>query len=924
MNNKTLNISKFIISEYDTRKYKYIKLDNELDVILISDPNTIVSAASLVVGVGSIHNKDILGISHFLEHMLFMGSKKYPGEEDYFKFITNNGGNSNAYTSYDHTCYYFSIQPNKLKQGLDIFANFFITPLLSKDGITREMNAVNSEHEKNINNDSARIYEISKKFYNSETPFSKFHTGTLETLNIDNIHNKIKDFYETEYSANRMKLVILGVESLLELEEYAKKIFVKIPNKKLNINNNTDDNLLLTKSNQIIKISPITNTNRLIISWVLKNHKKFIYYKPYILLQFLFESRAQGSLYDILSHYGWLEELSIDIDIELPKETIIELILILTEEGIENVKKIIKIIFKYIDFLINSDIPKYIYNEFIQMNKLQFKYKNKEDPISYVSDITWRMFILNIPINQIFVFYSLYPKFSNAVTTILKYYMKEMSIEKSNIILVSQLYKDEIENNKTGEEYYYKIKYKLEDNILNFILNCDKLSSNIQFKFQNKNIFIPYNFTIDVKNQIKGVYKLNIKNPLIEGWYSPDVKFLLPKVSIICVYTIPNILTELENYVRMVLFINTFNITNSNLLNMLEIAGYRISLIINNRKLQLYIYGYSKNIKKILILILNKIAKATLDKKKFIIEKEILKRECVNYKLLQPSQLVFKFLKKKINTQFFNELDILSVIDSITYEDTTTILSKITKACVLTYVYGNIKENNAKKIINLSGHLINNKKVYVYQKKDIDIIKQKPIKIINSSKNENDKNSACLLICNIGYIKDNVTKYWAEKQCYLDILDMMISKDFFHQLRTVDQLGYIVKSNNITFGDSLLPVYGFSFLVQSSHTDSQFLLDRILTFIKDYGKTIQQNSKEFELSRKTLIEEYSKTFQTPGEELSYNFSIIKQKTNLFNKKQLLLKTIQEITFENYINFYLFYFINNKKLWISQINSIKKK
>ena len=69
----------------DERKYRYFKLENGLRVMLIHDPAGDMSAASLDVGVGAaLDPKEYPGTAHFLEHMLFQGTEKYPKENEYF------------------------------------------------------------------------------------------------------------------------------------------------------------------------------------------------------------------------------------------------------------------------------------------------------------------------------------------------------------------------------------------------------------------------------------------------------------------------------------------------------------------------------------------------------------------------------------------------------------------------------------------------------------------------------------------------------------------------------------------------------------------------------------------------------------------------------------------------------------------------
>lgn len=79
---------------------------------------TICYCFSFVLGFLS-DPKEVLGLAHFCEHMLFLGTKKYPNENDYNKFLSEHGGSSNAATYPDHTIYYFDIVPEQLGSALD-------------------------------------------------------------------------------------------------------------------------------------------------------------------------------------------------------------------------------------------------------------------------------------------------------------------------------------------------------------------------------------------------------------------------------------------------------------------------------------------------------------------------------------------------------------------------------------------------------------------------------------------------------------------------------------------------------------------------------------------------------------------------------------------------------------------------------------
>ena len=104
------------------------------------------SAAGLCVHMGSFSDPaDIPGLAHFLEHMVFMGTEKYPDENSFDVFNRKHGGFDNASTDCETTVFYFEVPRKHFLEGLDRFAQFFIQPLMKPDSMQREREAVDSE-----------------------------------------------------------------------------------------------------------------------------------------------------------------------------------------------------------------------------------------------------------------------------------------------------------------------------------------------------------------------------------------------------------------------------------------------------------------------------------------------------------------------------------------------------------------------------------------------------------------------------------------------------------------------------------------------------------------------------------------------------------------------------------------------------------
>ena len=236
----------FLKPSLDKRTYRSILLPNNLQILLVSDPQTDVEAAAVHIKAGHFDDPTHRpGLAHFHEHMIFLGNEKYPGENDFDKFVSKNGGLTNAYTDMEDTNYYFSVSPlnheeddenydddgdenygddaygNKIENNdaemdinydnnndddndddnndiddcnsngkvslalsgaLDRFAQFFISPSFNQDSVERELRAIDSEYLNSMTNDSWRNYQLLKHTCNQKHPFAKFGCGNYNTL----------------------------------------------------------------------------------------------------------------------------------------------------------------------------------------------------------------------------------------------------------------------------------------------------------------------------------------------------------------------------------------------------------------------------------------------------------------------------------------------------------------------------------------------------------------------------------------------------------------------------------------------------------------------------------------------------------------------------------------------------------------------
>ena len=293
------------------RNLKGGSLKNGIRYVIINDPTINHSFVSCCVGVGSKEDpKELQGLAHFLEHMLFLGSKKYPDAGFYNKFISENGGYSNAYTSFFETNYYYKINDDSLKKSLDIFSRFFIDPLFDKNFLEREINAIQSEHSKNINSDFWLIRQVIFNLSKKIVILIFFSTGNIETLDKPNLREKMMKFFEDYYCSNNMSLVILSSIDIDIIDKYINEIFINIPNKKSKeiILNSEKKYDIKNKEFQLFPVNGSDEFN-IIYFWDIKYFANYKYNKVINILDEIITDFNKDTLSYFLKSNGYIHSL---------------------------------------------------------------------------------------------------------------------------------------------------------------------------------------------------------------------------------------------------------------------------------------------------------------------------------------------------------------------------------------------------------------------------------------------------------------------------------------------------------------------------------------------------------------------------------------------------------------------------------------
>lgn len=191
----------------------------------------------LVVNAGSL-NEPFAGANyaHFLEHMLFNGTEKYPGNE-----ITNAlqdigvefGPDINAYTSYDETVYMLDLvideEEGSVDTAFDVLSQWAHAATIDPDDVEEERGIVRDEYRLRDESGLGMIFDVFDRMYNQNTPYEgRAPGGTVEHIEATTAED-LRDFYETWYVPSNMAVIAVGDLSLDTLEGLVEEYFCAIP-----------------------------------------------------------------------------------------------------------------------------------------------------------------------------------------------------------------------------------------------------------------------------------------------------------------------------------------------------------------------------------------------------------------------------------------------------------------------------------------------------------------------------------------------------------------------------------------------------------------------------------------------------------------------------------------------------------------------
>ena len=209
-------------------------LPNGTRLLLIPLPGVESVATSVMIGVWSRYEeKTTNGISHFLEHMVFKGTQKYPTTDD-VNFIERLGGLQNAYTDIDITCYHNKVLFEDWKSGLEINKELALFPRLEQKHIEKERDVILEEMKRYEDEPAMKVGEVFHQMLYPTTKLGMRIIGEEKSLK-DAGATTLQTYHDTWYQPERIVVTIAGkINKLtnLQINKVTNDWFGLIPSKK--------------------------------------------------------------------------------------------------------------------------------------------------------------------------------------------------------------------------------------------------------------------------------------------------------------------------------------------------------------------------------------------------------------------------------------------------------------------------------------------------------------------------------------------------------------------------------------------------------------------------------------------------------------------------------------------------------------------
>ncbi|WP_372761787.1 insulinase family protein [Pseudoalteromonas sp.] len=865
------------ISRNDNRAYRAITLDNGLKVLLVQDKESTKAAASMAVNAGHFDDPvDRQGLAHFLEHMLFLGTDLYPDSGSFNNFVSQAGGSSNAWTGTEHTCYFFDINNQEFAAALQQFSRFFIAPLLNPAETEKERNAIDAEFKLKIKDDGRRIYQVHKETVNPAHPFAKFSVGNLQTLADRErcISDELSDFFQQYYQAQWMTLVLCANESLDTQQHWVTQYFSAIKGNKNQAKAAISAALYRPQDlGKVLHIEPHKHMQKLIVSFAMPNIDDFYRHKTVSFIAHLLGYEGAGSLYSILKQQGWINALSAGGGINGSNFKDFNISMALTDEGIEYYEDIIEMIFEYI-CLINNNIEQLprLYEDKKKLLQIAFDNQEKSRLVDWVSNLSINMQHYD-EANYLQGDY-LMEGFKRATHELA---MQWLTPQNMRLVLIHPGVEPQ------HKAAWYNTPYKVEHLSPCWIDALSAINTPlVEMQLPAINPYLTKEVVLFAIDTPQSKPTLLVTEPGFDFWFKQDNTFRVVKGHFYLAMDSDYAVKDVKHMALTRLFSDLFMDSVGEQFYPAELAGLSYHLTSHQGGLTLHTAGLSSSQLELVDQLIDALFNVKICSKRFAEYKKQLVRHWRNSNQNKPVSELFSVLAAKLMPWNPQPDELANALKSTSFQQFNEFRTGFFNALhVESFLHGNWQQDDAYEF---------QKKVAKHLKSAavIDDLTRPLFEIAQVTRQQ------LALPCS-----DNamVIYYQAQSDCVTEKVTMMalnhlINQDYFNELRTTQQLGYLVGAGYAPFNTRA----GMAFYIQSPTFAATTLLHRHNHFISQYLTNIDELTEQDWLQQKhgltTHIAEKDKNLRLRSQRL---WLAIGNRDHEFSMQQRLLDALNALT-----------------------------
>ncbi len=808
-------------SPADTRDYRAFVLDNGLEALVVSDPDADEGAAALNVNVGSGSDpQDRAGLSHFLEHMLFLGTEKYPDAGEYGRFLAEHGGSSNATTSFAHTSYFFDVDAGYLEGALDRFAQFFIAPRFDREYVARERQVVHSEYISRRRGDQLRGFAAWRQALDPRHPLSKFLAGNAETLADRpgaDVRDDLIDFHARTYSSHLMKLVVVGREPLEVLEGWVRARFAAVPRRDYDPPRIDvplyPEGLLPAR----LEIEPIREFRTLSLSFAIPSMRPYQPAHPLTLVSHLLGHEGPGSLLSALKARGWAQGLSAGPGMRHRDFATFRVTIQATEAGLVHRDDVMAAVFAYLDLVRTQGIEPHYHEELARMARIGFRFQEKAAPRSWAVSLASALHVH--PAAEVLTAPWHFDDFDSEVE---RRFLSFLTPDRALMTVVAKgVTTDSLDP-------FYDTPYRLTPIPADTVARWRDAAPDEAFALPAANPFLPDNLELIDAPEAAARPERIVSRPGFDLWHHADVEFGQPRTNFYFSIRSPIAGDSPRHAVLSALLVRMANDALNEFAYPAALAGQSHALYRHRRGLGVRLSGWSDKQGLLLARIVSTLRALPLPADRFEAEKTEYARRLRNVGERRPADRAMGGVRELLFDPYWSDDARLEALEAVALDDLREYATRFfERGTVVALAHGNVTGEGAKAL----GRVL--ERELLGSMRAVPVTHGRVVRLAPGPRTawwlDSRHEDHALVVYRQGRDRG------FPERATMALLAQAAGNRFFHELRTEREIGYVVFATPFP----LLEVPGLALVIQSPSAPPEALHREVEAFIRRFDGVLR-------------------------------------------------------------------------------------